>query len=120
MVNIEQKRAAKAFDFADRNKNSKEYGSHVKKAPMYILNNGLVNFLAFAHQKGGDWEKLSTNLKEWFKEHDPQHILKDKLTGNTDPFVKTIATLGDDELLRLVTLEALQILAWLRRFVTAE
>ena len=118
MVTIEQERAKAAFAFAEtanKSKGAKEYSSHAKKAPMYILNNGLINFLAFAHQKGKEWGILSDNIREWFEKHDPKEILRTQLANNKDPFVKIIAELKNEETLRLVTAETLSLLAWLDR-----
>ncbi|MBL7815766.1 MAG: type III-B CRISPR module-associated protein Cmr5 [Saprospiraceae bacterium] len=119
MVNIEQERAKAAFEFAKDS--SKAYGSYVKKAPMYILNNGLTNFLAFAYSKRKDanWNKLYNDIKKWFAEKDKQMLIKVKLTGNNEEFVSVIANLSDEEL-RIVTDETLAVLSWLRRFVKSE
>jgi CRISPR-associated protein Cmr5 len=123
-INIEQKRAKAAFEFAQVGNSVDNYSGIVRKAPMYILTNGFANFLAFAYQKtlakpdkNKDWKLFYAHLLTWFKT-EPQQIIQAKLP-DTANFMQVIAGLEDTEL-RLVTFEALELLAWLRRFVKQE
>lgn len=76
-LNIEQKRAKAAFEYAKAAENSKNYGSYAKKMPMHILNNGLANALAFAYSKS-DWEQLYLDIEDWLLS-DPQNLITEKL-----------------------------------------
>lgn len=122
-LNIEQKRASAAFNFAEAQSSNKNYGSYAKKMPMYILNNGLANALAFAYSKS-DWKPLYNDIETWFL-NEPQDFIKVKLNQKKlslldkekdKALIKTILELEDNEL-RQVTNEVLALFSWLRRFV---
>jgi len=116
--NIEQKRAEAAYEFAIRaNKQGNNYDSNAKKLPMYILTNGLVNTLAFTYSKK-DWKQLYEDITIWFKDKDPQDLIKDKFVNNK-PLIEVVLSLNDVEL-RQVTNETLALFSWLRRFVKEE
>lgn len=113
-LNIEQKRAKAAFEYADNAASSKNYGSYAKKMPMHILNNGLANALAFAYSKS-DWQQLYKDVEKWLKEDEPQGLIKSKFVNNKS-LMQVIIELNDSEL-RQVTNEVLALFSWLRRFV---
>lgn len=113
-LNIEQKRAKAAFEYAEAATNSKNYSSYAKKMPMHILNNGLANALAFAYSKS-DWQPLYKDVEKWLKEDEPQNLIKDKFVNNKS-LMQVIVELNDSEL-RQVTNEVLALFSWLRRFV---
>ena len=80
-TNIGQIRAKAAWGFAQGK--SKEYGQYVKKFPMYIKTNGLVNAVAFAYSKRGkpnkpknEWEQLYDDIQTYFEVHDPNENIK--------------------------------------------
>jgi CRISPR type III-B/RAMP module-associated protein Cmr5 len=104
-VNIEQKRASTAFEFAKNAATLKNYSSYAKKMPMYILNNGLLNALAFAYSKN-DWKPLYEDIEKWLNE-EPQGLIKEKLKKQKEnlpekekdkALIKTILALEDSEL----------------------
>jgi len=116
--NIEQKRAEAAYEFAIRaNKQGNNYDSNAKKLPMYILTNGLVNTLAFTYSKK-DWKQLYEDITIWFKDKDPQGLIKSKFV-NDNSLIEVVISLNDLEL-RQVTNETLALFTWLRRFVKEE
>lgn len=120
-INIEQTRAKKAFEYAIVGKEKGNYEAHVRKMPMYILNNGLTNALAFAYskkQKEDGWQEMYKQLTQWFRTDEPQQIIRAKLSNGED-LMKVVAEL-DDQTLRLVTAEAIALLIWLRRFVSED
>ncbi|MBV6443390.1 MAG: hypothetical protein EPGJADBJ_05129 [Saprospiraceae bacterium] len=119
-INIEQTRAAKAYEYASAGKPKGNYEAHVRKMPMYILNNGLTNALAFAYskQKEEGWQEMYKQLTQWFRTDDPQQIIRAKLSNDED-LMKVVANL-DDQTLRLVTAEAIALFVWLRRFVSED
>lgn len=116
-LNIEQERAKAAFDFAEKSSKSSSYSSYVNKLPMYILTNGLINALAFAHSKN-EWKQLYDDIKSWLQEKDPQALIKDKFTKDKS-LIEVVIGLDTREL-RLVTSEVLSLLTWLRRFAIKE
>ena len=121
-LNIEQERAKAAFTFAEQAKSKNGYDSYAKKVPMYILNNGLVNTLAFIHSKQKDaaWQQLNKDITSWFKDgdKDPQSLIRDKFVNNKS-LIEVVVCLNDVEL-RQVTNETLALFSWLRRFVKEE
>ena len=123
-LNIEQERAKAAFLYAtNKDKKGNNYDGNAKKLPMYILNNGFLNTLAFAYSKS-DWKQLYLDIEDWFKK-EPQNLIKTKLEKQINELpnnekdkalMKTILELNDSEL-RQVTNEVLALFSWLRRFV---
>jgi CRISPR-associated protein Cmr5 len=117
-INIEQERAKAAFEFATRpNKKGSNYDGNAKKLPMYILNNGLLNTLAFVNSKK-DWQQLYEDITIWFRDKDVQGLIKDKFVDNKS-LIEVVLSLDDTEI-RQVTNETLALLSWLRRFVKQE
>ena len=64
-LTLEQIRAKHAWDKA------KDYQkSHINTAkalPALIMNSGLMQVLAFCHDKGGEYEVISGHLREWLR-----------------------------------------------------
>lgn len=114
---IEQGRAKYAYKCAEEasklGENSpKEYKSHVKKLPMMIKTNGLGATLAFIKTKSDKaYETLYRHLFAWVKE-DPNRVITWK---ENEDFTKQVISLNSDEY-RLVTIEIMSFLNWLRRF----
>jgi CRISPR-associated protein Cmr5 len=125
-LNIEQERAKAAFGYATRTNKKGNYDGNAKKLPMYVLNNGLVNTIAFAYSKS-DWEQLYLDIEDWFLK-ESQGLIKIELQKNKDALpekdkkkalINTIISLDSNEL-RQVTTETLALFSWLRRFVKEE
>lgn len=122
-LNIEQERAAKAFEFARAGDKIESYGSNAQKLPMYIKVNGLGNTIAFMYSKKNKknpdkaWELLYEQLQAWLTDA-PHSIIQTELTEK-DEFVKIITQL-DSEKYRFATREVLALAAWLKRFVVSE
>lgn len=114
---IEQGRAKYAYKCAEEaselGENSpKEYKSHVKKLPMMIKTNGLGATLAFIKTKSDKaYKTLYRHLFAWVKE-DPNRVITWK---ENEDFTKQVISLNSDEY-RLVTIEIMAFLNWLRRF----
>lgn len=117
--NINQERAKAAWDYANRpNKKGSNYSSNAKKLPMYVINTGILNTMAFAYNKS-DWKQLYEDIQDWFLK-EPQELIKGKLASNASKgdkaFIETLLELNDNEL-RQVKSEVLALFTWLRRFV---
>lgn len=112
-TNIGQKRAKAAWGFA-QDQNS-AYASYVRKFPMYIKTNGLINAVAFAYSKGKEWEILYKNIEEYFKQQHTQILtFTDK-----DSLIQVLIN-ADENTLRMATAETLALFTWLKRFVKDE
>lgn len=60
---LEQQRAQHAWE---RSANyTREHVSVVKSLPALIMNSGLMQVLAFCHEKGGANEEVATDLRRW-------------------------------------------------------
>lgn len=122
-LNIEQERAAKAFEFATAGNLIAEYPTNAQKLPMYIKVNGLGNTLAFMYSKKSKknpdqaWKLLYEQLQTWLTDA-PHSIIQTELTKQ-DEFVKIITQL-DSEKYRFATREVLALAAWLKRFVISK
>ena len=87
----------------------------VKKAPMLIKTNGLGATLAFLFSKQKVWGTVLKHIEDWVSSTDnlKTHLLyKDKEGSN---LVQKVLHLDSSEY-RIVTIEVLAFLNWLRRF----
>ena len=112
-LNIEQKRAKFAFDHKSSSKSS-NYDAMVKKTGAYIQTNGLVYTLAFLEQKD---KGVFETLWKWHCSENGNFMRLPELTGKAQTeFISVLLGLTDEKI-RLVTLETISLLTWLRRFV---
>jgi CRISPR-associated protein Cmr5 len=119
---LEQKRAVEAWSCIQCVKTSKfkkEYRSVVMKLPSLILTNGLGQTLAFLKSKGkGDVskseEKVYQDLQGWLTK--PNTINWGKATQGE--LIERIMAI-DSNKYRMVTMESLSFLNWLKRFADA-
>lgn len=127
---LEQKRAAFAWQQIQHIKQDmpkkvqEEYSSLIKKAPADIQTNGLGQTIAFWRAKGyenGDPKdkkknphfQALTHLTSWLKSPDALGLQ----TENLVEWVSTTASVND---YRRTMVEAIAVLAWLKRFAEAE
>jgi CRISPR-associated protein Cmr5 len=112
---LDQERAAFAWKCAEEGKGSSPYANLTKSAPALIMNNGLMQTLAFYKQKGKDEHRmLLKHLCDWlatqsFAEQggkDFSHVMKKLHSGTSLSY-------------RQATEEALAFLKWLRQFASA-
>jgi CRISPR type III-B/RAMP module-associated protein Cmr5 len=112
-LNIDQNRAKFAFDNKTSNKSS-NYDAMVKKTGAYLQTNGLVYTLAFLEQKD---KGVFETLWKWHCIETGNSMRLTELREKTQKeFISALLSL-DDEKIRLVTIETISLLAWLRRFV---
>jgi CRISPR-associated protein Cmr5 len=111
---LEQERAADAWACV-KDGVDKDYVRVAKAMPQLIMNSGLLQTLAFMHQKGGPHEQLAAQLRSW---------LAARFAGvRKDPgFAPMVGELlkADPEAFRLYTAEAFAWLKWLRQFAAAQ
>nr|WP_077614752.1 type III-B CRISPR module-associated protein Cmr5 [Caenibacillus caldisaponilyticus] len=115
-VGIENGRAAFAFKSVKDVYNHHgdvfdNYQSYVKKMPSLIQVNGFGQALAFCYQKGKEYRYIYDQLAEWLKLKYPSYFV-----DRDAEFVETVVSLRSTEY-RLLTVEALALLNWMRKFV---
>lgn len=110
--NVAQRRADFAYQCAGiDHKKPSEYKSYVKKIPMLIKSNGLSATFAFMLSKGGTYDTITAQCKEWLNHYS---VLAGELNGNVDLVQKIIQL--DSIKYRALTNEVLTLFNWLRRF----
>ena len=110
---IEQGRAKYAFEAVKSvsdDKLKKEYKSAAKKLPVLIKMNGLGQSLAFIKQRNNGYDKLYEQIGNWLQTEDTKQLVS---TGELVEQVIQLESPG----YRQITVEALALLNWIRRFV---
>ena len=116
-VTLEQKRAQFAWDFAKEGTAlaGDEYRNLAKAAPALIMNNGLMQTLAFYQDKNKpQHQALARHLRRWLsvRTGGPDHDV------GFEPAMKAMLDF-DPANYRQATDEALLILRWIRQFAAA-
>jgi CRISPR-associated protein Cmr5 len=111
---LDQKRAAYAWEKVQGC--SKDYTNLAKAAPALIMNNGLMQALAFYQSKGKEHHlALSKHIREWLKVRFPAQF-----TGNGYVEVmKGLFNCQDPRFYQQATEETLALLRWIRQFAAA-
>ena len=106
---LEQKRAQDAWKKCENC--GDDYAKLAKGLPALIMNSGLMQVMAFLHDKGGTHEKLASHLRNWLERQcDVPSDFKD--------FMETL--LKSEPLdYQAVTTEAFAWLKWLRQMAAA-
>lgn len=112
MATLEQQRAQDAWDKSATY--GKEHVSIAKSLPALIMNSGLMQVLAFCHEKGGTNEIVATHLRAWLAR---RYAGIDRDPGFA-PFMEMLmkATPADYQ---AITTEAFAWLRWLRQMAPA-
>lgn len=114
---LEQQRAADAW------KNSQgcgeEYVNLAKGLPALIMNSGLMQVMAFLHEKGRKGsqkhcEELGKQLRTWLQGRFPQKIR----SAEFEPFMKTLME-SESVTYQCITAEAYAWLRWVRQIAPA-
>ncbi len=112
-LTLEQERARNAWRCADRC--NKDYANLAKSLPALIMNSGLMQVMAFLHEKsgkeGGAHGLLAEHLRAWLHQ-------RCKVGENFEPFMQDAMELGPREYQALTT-EAFEWLKWLRQMAAA-
>lgn len=124
METLEQKRAKDAWDRASamQRKMGNDYGKYVDTAkgmPALIMNSGLMQVLAFCHEKGQKEsgrhnELIATDLRTWLQKRFPQLIP----SADFEPFMESLMKAETADY-QAITAEALAWLKWLRQMAAA-
>ncbi len=111
---LEQKRAMDAWTKSENC--NKEYVNLVKGLPALIMNSGLMQTLAFVHEKGkkqNHYERLERHLLEWLEQRYPG-----ALNGNFEDLMGKLMK-AKPCFFQEVTTEAFAWLRWMRQMAAA-
>lgn len=109
---LEQQRAQDAWEKS--NGYSKEQVNFAKGLPALIMNSGLMQVLAFCHEKQGAHENVATDLRLW--------LIKRFIQSDKDPGFEAFMGLllkSSPQHYQAINTEALAWLKWLRQMAAA-
>lgn len=111
-MTLEQQRAADAWRCAEGY--SDKHRNFAKGMPALIMNSGLMQVLAFCHEKGKEQEDVASHLRHW---------LNRRFNGvDKDPgfamFMEALLK-AEPRQFQMITTEALAWLKWLRQMANA-
>ncbi len=112
MPTLEQQRAQDAWEKCAAYK--KEHVNLAKGLPALMMNSGLMQTIAFLHEKKGHHEAVSKHLRQWLKRRYPRQIKSTEF----EPFMEAVLSAKPDEF-RAITTEAFAWLKWLRQMSAA-
>jgi CRISPR-associated protein Cmr5 len=111
-LTLEQQRAQDAWEKC-ASYTSKDHVNFAKGLPALIMNSGLMQVLAFCHEKGGAQEKVAADLRAW---------LNKRFNGvDRDPGFEMFMTSlmnADPRTYQAITAEAFAWLKWLRQMAS--
>ena len=112
---LEQRRAQDAWNRCEGC--DKDYANLAKSLPALIMNSGLMQVMAFLHEKGSEGSQrhcgdLADHLRAWLHERFPQ------IPGDFKGFMENLME-ADARTFQAVTTEAFSWLRWLRQMAAA-
>jgi CRISPR-associated protein Cmr5 len=108
---LEQKRAQFAWKCAQEGIKHEKYVNDAKGLPALIMNSGLMQAMAFLHEKGGRHQVLGQHLRNWLN-------LQCGTPADFDGFMQKLFAMNPRSF-QNVTTEALAWLKWLRQIAPA-
>lgn len=109
---LEQLRAQDAWDKSARY--TDKHRNFAKSMPALIMNSGLMQVLAFCHEKGGEHEEIARDLRRW---------LNRRFNGaDKDPGFEAFMQMllqAEPRQYQMITAEAFAWLKWLRQMASA-
>lgn len=110
---LEQQRAQDAWDKCAAY--TKEHVNIAKGLPALIMNSGLMQVLAFCHEKSGANEQVASQLRVWLSKR------FSGLLGDAafDPFMQSLMQIKKPGDYQAITAEAFAWLRWLRQMAAA-
>lgn len=110
---LEQKRAEHAWKKAAEgiSQHKKDYVNDAKGLPALIMNSGLMQVMAYLHDKGGRHETLAVHLRDWLHE-------QCKTPKDFEGFMHTLMHAKPADF-QAITTEAFAWLKWLRQMAAA-
>lgn len=112
-MTLEQERAKNAWEACEQYKDKKERVNIAKGLPALIMNSGLMQVLAFCHQKGEHHEAVASDLRKWL------HRRFSRLpSADFEPFMEALYKATPEDY-QAITAEAFAWLKWLRQLAAA-
>jgi len=109
---LEQQRAQDAWEKSANY--GKEHVNIAKGLPALIMNSGLMQVLAFAHEKGDKHELVAAQLRSWLSKRFPKNLSQ----STFDPFMESLMKAGPQDY-QAINAEAFAWLKWLRQMAAA-
>jgi len=113
MPTLEQQRAQDAWQRCERY--TKEHVNLAKGLPALIMNSGLMQVLAFCHEKGGAHEAVAQHLRAWLVGRF-RTVLKN---SEFEPFMQALMNIENPRNYQAINAEAFAWLKWLRQMAAA-
>jgi CRISPR-associated protein Cmr5 len=113
-LTLEQQRAQDAWNKAGEGitRHGKDYVNDAKGLPALIMNSGLMQVMAYLHDKGGRHEALAQHLRDWL-------AIQCKTPHDFEGFMKCLFEMTDARAFQAITAEAFAWLKWLRQMASA-
>ncbi|WP_133595985.1 type III-B CRISPR module-associated protein Cmr5 [Tepidicella xavieri] len=111
-MTLEQRRAQDAWQRAQRY--TQEHVKIAKALPALIINSGLMQVLAFCHQKNDKHELVASDLRAWLQSRFPQ-LLR---SSDFSTFMEALMQASPRDF-QAVTAEAFAWLKWMRQMAAA-
>jgi len=112
MVTLEQQRAQDAWNCSAGY--TKEHVNIAKGLPALIMNSGLMQVLAFCHQKGDAHEDIARQLRAWLH----RRFNSGSRDPGFEPFMQVLLG-AEPAMYQAITTEAFAWLKWLRQMAAA-
>ncbi len=112
MATLEQQRAQDAWEKSGSY--TKEHVNIAKGLPALIMNSGLMQVLAFCHEKGGANELVATHLRTWLG----RRFFNPARDPGFEMLMQTLMSAEPADY-RAITAEAFSWLRWLRQMAPA-
>ena len=110
---LEQQRAENAWQVSE--KYHKEHVNIAKGLPALIMNSGLMQVLAFAHEKGKEYEVVAADLRSWLVRRSDNADMADP---DFDAFMQYLLK-ASPQRYQAINAEAFAWLKWLRQMAAA-
>jgi CRISPR-associated protein Cmr5 len=114
MLTLEHKRANDAWEKAKKGveQHGKDYANDAKGMPALIMNSGLMQVMAYCHDKGGRHETLAEHLRDWLHKQD------ENIPRDFEQFMEYLMKCNPADFQK-ITAEAFAWLKWLRQMASA-
>jgi len=111
-LTLEQQRARHAWECCESYTES--HGKFAKGLPALIINSGLMQVLAFCHEKGRHCEDVAKHLRDWLQQRFPRQING----ADFESFMQSLMKAEPADY-QAITTEAMAWLKWLRQLAPA-
>jgi CRISPR-associated protein Cmr5 len=114
MATLEQQRAQDAWIKAGEgiDRHGKDYVNDAKGLPALIMNSGLMQVMAYLHDKGGRHETLAQHVRDWL-------AMQCGTPRGFEDFMLHLFEMSDTRRFQAITAEAFAWLKWLRQMAAA-